>query len=338
MAETFLTRVNDLTSLGLTDGIDQFLTDGATDIINKIIAIKPSLAPLFAKETVSTIQDSTCDYDKNSTAVSMDDTSLILVGMNVTGDRIEDNTTVAEVTNDTDIVLSQATANEGGAVVDAKLSFWTPYIDVKNAQVLEASLGYGEGLVEDFESTNWDNDAEWTATDYPATRISISEARKAIDPSNMAYRSRFNPGYYVKDGKVFSIPLSTQDINFKVMHIHYPSIAKDETANSTSLQYFSSQYIYLIPIYAAMKALNETLALIEVDEMGATPGSPSKVFDEFLQTDDDSELATVQAHRLQHEVTAKNAEYQWMVEQYTRLKAEYNEAFAVLRPPTKATA
>ena len=269
MAISFIDRVNNLTSLSAPGGtdIDQFLTDGAADIINKIVVIKPPLAMSFSKETI-------------------------------------------------------------GGVSGA---------DVGNAPIIEATFGYASGFWEDYDNTYWGDDIEWTAANYPCTRISQGEATMATDPSSLYYRSKYNAGYYLKNGKAFSVPASNGDQNLNVIHVHYPTITNGENPTSDSLQYFAQQFIYLIPIYAAMKLLNKTLSAIDIDVMGEDEGTPSKVFDDFLQTDEDSELAGIQAQRLQQEISAKNAEYQWMVEQYTRLKAEYNEAFAVLRPP-KATA
>ena len=202
----FKEQVENITSIPVTDTdeLGQFLTDGAADVINRIIVLRPDMKELFTKE--STI------------------------------------------------------ANDTG-------------LDIGNAPIIDASLGYSGADWEDYLSTEWNSDADWNGTEYACVKIPATTAYKAKDPTNLAYRSRFNPAYYIKDGKVFSVPAADAAMNLRVTHLHYPTLVSGNSEASDALQYFCASYTYLIPLYASIRLLHATLAGLKM------PSAPSSNVD-----------------------------------------------------------
>ena len=221
----FKDQVEDLTSLSVTDTgeLDQFLTDGASDIITKVISIRPDMAELFSKE-------------------------------------------------------SSASSSAG--------------VDINNAPVLNAALVYdGSSSWSDYQSTTFGNDVALVISEFPCEKISRNMAHKATDHASIHYRSAFNGGYYVKDGKVFSVPDAGSDWNLKVTHIHYPTIANTETSASASLAYFSSSCVPMIPLYAAIKLVHATLSAISMPSIPVSNVDFDFVINANLGLDDPDTLS-----------------------------------------------
>ena len=74
----------------------------------------------YATLTPNTIIDATCDYNNDPT-IEMDSTSLITVGMNVSGTGIPAGATVASITDGDTFELSASTT--GGSVTNGTLTF-----------------------------------------------------------------------------------------------------------------------------------------------------------------------------------------------------------------------
>jgi len=97
----------------------------------------------------------------------------------------------------------------------------------------------------------------------PCTLISAQERYKATDVTSLSYRSKFNPGYYILDGKIYSAPASASGNNdLIVTQVVYPSVSYlDSSVND-----FPDEFEYLIVIYAAMKSLESKMAEYTIDE------------------------------------------------------------------------
>ena len=75
-----------------------------------------------SSSSLATFTDSTCDYNNDPT-ITMDSTSLLKVGMQVSGTGIPSGATVASITNSTTFELSASTT--GGSVTNGTLTFST---------------------------------------------------------------------------------------------------------------------------------------------------------------------------------------------------------------------
>ncbi len=87
--------------------------------------LSTSVNPLFVQNNLQYENsligtDSTCDYNNDPT-ITMDDTSILVVGMGVSGTGIPSGATVASITNSTTFELSVSTT--GGAVTNGTLTF-----------------------------------------------------------------------------------------------------------------------------------------------------------------------------------------------------------------------
>lgn len=131
----------------------------------------------------------------------------------------------------------------------------------------------------------------------PCTPISAQDRYSTGDATSLKYRSKYNPGYYVLDKKVFSVPASAGNNNdLKVTQVHY-----DRTVAYTSddMQHFPTEYIYLVPMYAAIKSLEAKMA-------------------DYAITEEDSELVQAISSNI------------------VSLQNSYKQAFGALMPPQSA--
>ena len=93
--------------------------------------------------------------------------------------------------------------------------------------------------------------------------ISVNERYDATDTDSLKYRSKYNPGYYILNKKIFCAPVSAGSNNdLIVTQVHY-----DETITygSDDMQHFPREYIYLVPLYGAIKSLENSMAGLEGD-------------------------------------------------------------------------
>ena len=62
---------------------------------------------------------------------------------------------------------------------------------------------------------------------YPASKVDSSLKYKATDTSSLAYKSAFNPGYYMENGKAFILPAPSNGTTNKgvVTYVAYPTVA-----------------------------------------------------------------------------------------------------------------
>jgi hypothetical protein len=82
----------------------------------------------------------------------------------------------------------------------------------------------------------------------PCTLISAQDRYEATNKESIKYRSKYNPGYFILDGKIFSVPDSASGNNgVKVTQISYPTIYYTQDSIIT----FPNEFEYLVVIYAA---------------------------------------------------------------------------------------
>ena len=165
---TFLAQIEGMTQISLggssnptNSEVSNFLTDGAKDVINKLIVLRPDEAFKFAAET-------TVD----------------------TGSGIEVKGRILSV------------VRENGNTTDLR----------------------------------------------PASPMSDSLRYLATDKSSLHYRTAYNPGFYILNGKVFVVPVPTDSNNSAVVsHISYPTVAHGDSAISG----FPDEHEHLVILYAS---------------------------------------------------------------------------------------
>jgi septum formation topological specificity factor MinE len=97
----------------------------------------------------------------------------------------------------------------------------------------------------------------------PCSIISAQDRYEATDAQALKYRSKFNPGYYVLDGKIFSVPASASGNNALIVtQVFYP-----ETSYSDySISNFPDEFEHLVVIYASMESLEAKMAEYTITE------------------------------------------------------------------------
>ena len=105
---------------------------------------------------------------------------------------------------------------------------------------------------------------------------------EVTDVDSLHYRSKYNPGYYLLDGKIHARPAaggSNNDLN--VSQIHYDTgIEPSNTYNAGAIDNFPIEYEYLIALYAAAMACQTAASDIQ-NNMPTKPSVPNiPVFDD----------------------------------------------------------
>ena len=86
----------------------------------------------------------------------------------------------------------------------------------------------------------------------PCTFISAQDRYDASDIDSLKYRSKYNPGYYILDGKIYSVPAAaTSNNSLKVTQVSFPVV----NYSSSTIESIPDEYEYLINLYASFKAL-----------------------------------------------------------------------------------
>ena len=97
----------------------------------------------------------------------------------------------------------------------------------------------------------------------PCTLIQANDRYEATDIDSLKYRSKYNPAYYVLDGKIYSIPASATSNNAMIVtQISY----SEPLYSDSSIDNFPNEYEYLVVQYAAMKSLEAKMAEYTIDE------------------------------------------------------------------------
>ena len=100
----------------------------------------------------------------------------------------------------------------------------------------------------------------------PCTPILPADRYEATDKTSLKYRSKYNPGYYILDQKIHSIPASAgNDNDLKVSQVSYDTGLTHDDSES-GIENFPREYSYLIPLYAAIKSLEAKMAEYTIDE------------------------------------------------------------------------
>lgn len=97
---------------------------------------------------------------------------------------------------------------------------------------------------------------------------------ESVNSDSLHFRSKYNPGYYILDGKVHIVPVAATSNNSAL--VTQTSYATNTGHSSTAIENFPYEYQYLVVTYAALKTL--------LNAMGAQHAlfvTDGKIFDAF---------------------------------------------------------
>ena len=134
----------------------------------------------------------------------------------------------------------------------------------------------------------------------PCIKIPSQLRYEASDSSSLHYRSKYNPGFYVLEGKIYSVPAAAQsgDNELVVTQVHYDTgITHDDSPSG--VENFPERYTYLITIYAAMKCVETRIAELQnvedAEELaGLADASLGSALDYVASEDPELSAASVQ--------------------------------------------
>ena len=86
---------------------------------------------------------------------------------------------------------------------------------------------------------------------------------EASDPDSLHYRSAYNPGFYILDGKLHTVPISASGNNDSI--VTQTVYATNTTHASTAIQSFPNEYVYLVVLYSAIKSLQNKMGSMMSD-------------------------------------------------------------------------
>ena len=101
--------------------------------------------------------------------------------------------------------------------------------------------------------------------------ISVGQQSNVTDTSSLHYASKFNPAYMVaEDGAISVFPAASSDPDaFKVYYINNDPRGDDDNSvvhGTSGLAFFPKDKVYLVVIYAAIKAIEAKLSSYTIDE------------------------------------------------------------------------
>ena len=99
----------------------------------------------------------------------------------------------------------------------------------------------------------------------PATNIPPELKYEATDPDSLYFRSKFNPGYYEKDGNIECVP-EPNDASNNDLVVTQVNYAVNTGHSSSSIDNFPDEKEYLVVIYAAIKVLEAKMADYIINE------------------------------------------------------------------------
>tara|TARA_R110002020_G_scaffold161061_3_gene345828 strand:+ start:1248 stop:2402 length:1155 start_codon:yes stop_codon:yes gene_type:complete len=111
------------------------------------------------------------------------------------------------------------------------------------------------------------------------TPIDASLRYEATDVESLHYRSKYNPGYYERDGLIICVPEASGSGNndIVVTQVHYDTgLINSDEYNAGAVENFPLEYEYLIALYAAAMCCNSAASDIQ-NNMPVKPNGPSGI-------------------------------------------------------------
>jgi hypothetical protein len=129
----------------------------------------------------------------------------------------------------------------------------------------------------------------------PCIKIPAQLRYEAADSSSLHYRSKYNPAFYVLEGKIYSVPAAAQsgDNELIVTQVHYDTGITHNDSPS-GVENFPEKYTYLISLYAGMKSAEARIAELhnveDAEELAGVADASLGTALDYVQAED-SELS-----------------------------------------------
>jgi hypothetical protein len=154
----------------------------------------------------------------------------------------------------------------------------------------------------------------------------------------MMAASATDPVYYVSNNLLSVVPEPSNSNNAHVQALAYPAVAFGDS----SVARFPDEAEYLIPLYGAIKTLQNKMASMmdeiprnsDQDGTFTTASSSSQGYEKvrhLLENSEDIELASSIVGSLSSEMQQFMAEYKWYQEQQAKLQADYDKGIQIVR-------
>ena len=186
----------------------------------------------------------------------------------------------------------------------------------------------------------------------PCEFIDPQDRYLATQADSLAYRSKYNPGFYVLNGKVHTIPASAGSNNDSVVtQVTYDNAVTHNDSGGGNIENFPVEYEYLVILYAGSRTILAYLGNIDselpsdlvlpanpapptlsdnsVAALGTAPTytKPSVSLDfgsvDSFINDDDPEMAGLKLNKVNSELTNFQADMQNELNEYNKENAEY---------------
>ena len=172
----------------------------------------------------------------------------------------------------------------------------------------------------------------------PCRKIPARLSGRARDSDDMMAASATDPVYYVSNNLLSVVPEPSNSNNAHVQALAYPAVAFGDS----SVARFPDEAEYLIPLYGAIKTLQNKMASMmdeiprnsDQDGTFTTASSSSQGYEKvrhLLENSEDIELASSIVGSLSSEMQQFMAEYKWYQEQQAKLQADYDKGIQIVR-------
>ncbi len=110
----------------------------------------------------------------------------------------------------------------------------------------------------------------------PCVRMNTSDRYEATDTESLKYRSKYNPGYYELNGKIYTIPASAGSNNDSVVtQVGYDTgLIGGDTYGGGNIENFPVDYEHLVVLYAAIQSLQVAMSNSVVSLSISSPATP----------------------------------------------------------------
>ena len=171
----------------------------------------------------------------------------------------------------------------------------------------------------------------------PCRRIPSSMSGRAQDSAEMIYGTTSDPVWWIVNN-ILSIYPEPSSEGATVQTLAYPAVAYSDS----SITKFPDEAEYLVPLYAAVKTLQNKMASMmdeiprnsDQDGTFTTASASSQGYEKvryMLENSEDIELAGGVLSSLTNEMQQFMAEYKWYQEQQAKLQADYDKGLQIVR-------
>ena len=356
---TFQAQVEGLTGLSIgtsptTAELTQFLTDGAKDVINKISAIHPDKINLFCTESVLS--------DDTGLTVDSGVVASVVRANGVEAEvypALEINPAIRYRASDSTSIYYQTKQNPAYYILNGKLHVIPAAENATTEKALVSYISYPTVAFGDQSiAIGYKSVSSVASTTANPTRFNAAFGHTLID-GDIVRLSGFT-GATELNG-ITSIVEGVSGTIFYLQGITSQDVGSNGFVE-TIASGFPSQYEYLVPIYAAIKSLDNAMSAKGYPKVGGveeelTAGMDAdssgygtdvdfldvskwfSVAGEFIEDEQDNEMAAVQIQKIsayiqawQSQLQGNITEYQWMQGRQQLLIQQYASAFGQMTP------